>query len=60
VELAYRAEAIDVDNEFVRGLMEEFRVLFNGNVALHLTKSGARTYTAGIRWMLNPNVVIQG
>jgi phosphate-selective porin OprO/OprP len=60
IELALRAEGYEVDNARFTG--------FNGRIQGSLqnttettanNKAGAKTYTAGIRWILNPNLVIK-
>jgi phosphate-selective porin OprO and OprP len=67
VELAFRAEGFDVDDTKVNGGR------LQGNLSQYTQSSppktneydsngatsGAKTYTAGIRWILNPNLVIK-
>jgi phosphate-selective porin OprO and OprP len=67
VELAFRAEGFDVDDTKVNGGR------LQGNLSQYTqgsspktneydsngATSGAKTYTAGIRWILNPNLVIK-
>jgi phosphate-selective porin OprO/OprP len=67
IELAFRAEGYDVDDSRVSGGR------LQGNLSQYTTgsspktneysangaTSGAKTYTAGIRWILNPNLVIK-
>ena len=66
IEIAFRAEGFDVDNAAISGSGR-----FQGNLTSYSDKnneyttagagpkSGAKTYTAGIRWILNPNLVIK-
>jgi phosphate-selective porin OprO/OprP len=65
IELAFRAEGFDVDDAAISGGR------LQGNLSGYSGKnnemttngrsptSGAKTYTAGIRWILNPNLVIK-
>ena len=65
IELAFRAEGFDVDDAAISGGR------LQGNLSSYSSKnnemttngrsptSGAKTYTAGIRWILNPNLVIK-
>jgi phosphate-selective porin OprO/OprP len=70
IEALFRAEAYDVDNLVMSGASTN-RV--QGNLSRYHnntteraesrasgTESGAKTYTAGVRWILNPNVVVKG
>jgi phosphate-selective porin OprO/OprP len=70
IEALFRAEAYDVDNLIMSGATTN-RV--QGNLSSYRnaaaersesrvsgTTSGAKTYTAGVRWILNPNVVVKG
>ena len=54
VELLARVEGYDVDNISASG---DGRVQGSKNTAS--TEAGAKTYTGGVRWILNPNVVIK-
>jgi len=56
IELAFRAEGFDVDNTQISG--GRLQGNLSGASASGVT-SGAKTYTAGIRWILNPNLVIK-
>jgi phosphate-selective porin OprO/OprP len=58
VELLARAEAFDVDNISFEGSNGRVQGTLNGTSTAS-TKSGAKTYTGGVRWILNPNVVIK-
>jgi phosphate-selective porin OprO/OprP len=71
IEALFRAEAYDVSDLNISGTSTANRV--QGNLSSYRnagaersesrvsgTNSGARTYTAGIRWILNPNVVVKG
>jgi phosphate-selective porin OprO/OprP len=69
IEALFRAEAFDVADVVMSGSTNN-RVqgsISNTTSAARPTEysqsgvtSGAKTYTAGIRWILNPNVVIKG
>jgi len=71
VELAFRAEGFDVDNIDINGSLAAGRVQgalssYTGTAGVDNTSntgvgvtSGAKTYTAGIRWILNPNLVLK-
>jgi phosphate-selective porin OprO/OprP len=69
IELAFRAEGFDVDDSVIGGGSATGRL--QGNLSAYKAgktnenevsgiTSGAKTYTAGIRWILNPNLVIKG
>ncbi|CAM8384551.1 OprO/OprP family phosphate-selective porin [Candidatus Methylopumilus planktonicus] len=65
IELAFRAEGFDVDDARVSGgrLQGNLSSYASGKVNEISTSgatSGAKTYTAGIRWILNPNLVLKG
>ena len=57
IELALRAEGFDVDDLLLTGS--------NGRIQGAITsssnggKAGAKTYTAGVRWILNPNLIVK-
>jgi phosphate-selective porin OprO/OprP len=68
VELAFRVEGYSVDNTDISGSLGRVQ----GNLSSYGTgssasrastangtKSGANTYTAGVRWILNPNLVFK-
>jgi phosphate-selective porin OprO/OprP len=57
VELIARAEAFEVDNISVAG-SSRVQGSVNGTSTAS-TEAGAKTYTGGIRWILNPNFVIK-
>jgi phosphate-selective porin OprO/OprP len=56
IELAFRAEGFDVDDAQISG--GRLQGNLSGASASGVT-SGAKTYTAGIRWILNPNLVMK-
>jgi phosphate-selective porin OprO/OprP len=66
VEALFRLEGYDVENASIsggrlQGTLDSFKSASNFNEKDSGTAdSGAKTYTAGIRWILNPNVVIKG
>jgi phosphate-selective porin OprO/OprP len=58
IELGLRGEAFEVDNAaFTTALTGTGAGRIQGSV--RGTEAGAKTYTAGIRWILNPNMVIK-
>ena len=70
IEAIFRAEAYDVDDLSISGTSTANRV--QGNLSSYRnagaersesrvsgTNSGAKTYTGGVRWILNPNVVVK-
>ena len=68
IELAFRVEGYSVDdvslsgsNGRVQGNLSSYGSSSSANRAStsNGTKSGANTYTAGIRWILNPNLVLK-
>ena len=68
IELAFRVEGYSVDdanlsgsNGRVQGNLSSYGGSSSANRAStsNGTKSGANTYTAGIRWILNPNLVFK-
>ena len=69
IELAFRAEGFDVDDARISGgrlqgnlsqYAKTSSTVYNENsVAGNSPTSGAKTYTAGIRWILNPNMIIK-
>jgi phosphate-selective porin OprO/OprP len=69
IELAFRAEGFDVDDARISGgrlqgnlsqYAKSNSTVYNENsVAGNSPTSGAKTYTAGIRWILNPNMIIK-
>ncbi len=59
VELAFRIEGFRVDDTVIAGSSSSrFQGTLNGTSASGV-KSKANTYTAGIRWILNPNVIFK-
>jgi phosphate-selective porin OprO/OprP len=57
LELLARAEAYDVDNISASG---NSRVQGSRNSGdQNSSEAGAKTYTGGVRWILNPNVVVK-
>jgi phosphate-selective porin OprO/OprP len=61
IELAFRVEGFRVEdtNLGTSGLGSRLQGTLDGSGTANGTKSKADTYTAGIRWILNPNVVIK-
>jgi phosphate-selective porin OprO/OprP len=59
LELIARAEGYDVDNVNLASSANG-RIQGNTSGSGNTTESGAKTYTGGVRWILNPNVVIKG
>jgi phosphate-selective porin OprO/OprP len=62
IELAFRIEGFRVDDTtFTGGAGNGSRLqgTLDGSATANGTKSKADTYTAGIRWILNPNVVVK-
>ena len=53
IELAFRAEGYDVDNATFTGSGGRIQGSTRG------AEAGAKTYTAGIRWILNPNLILK-
>ena len=69
IEALFRFEGYDVDNATMsstsagrlQGNLNSYATdKFNEQSLTSGIESGAKTYTAGIRWILNPNVVIKG
>jgi phosphate-selective porin OprO/OprP len=61
IELAFRVEGFRVEdtNLGTSGLGSRLQGTLDGSGTANGTKSKADTYTAGIRWILNPNVIIK-
>ena len=61
IELAFRVEGFRVEdsNLGTSGLGSRLQGTLSGSGTANGTKSKADTYTAGIRWILNPNVVFK-
>jgi phosphate-selective porin OprO/OprP len=67
IELAFRAEGFDVDDARISGGRLQGNLSSYTNATTYNANanngaspsSGAKTYTAGIRWILNPNLVIK-
>ena len=64
IELAFRAEGFDVDDAKVsggrlQGNLSQYTVGKTNEYSADGATSGAKTYTAGIRWILNPNMIIK-
>jgi phosphate-selective porin OprO/OprP len=57
IELAFRAEGFDVDDTVISGGRLQGNLSGDGSTSGQT--SGAKTYTAGIRWILNPNLVMK-
>jgi len=58
IELLARVEGYDVDNISFSGTGGRVQGSVNAG-STSSTEAGAKTYTGGIRWILNPNVVIK-
>jgi phosphate-selective porin OprO/OprP len=58
IELALRAEGYDVDDVSFTGSGGRVQGSLSGSSA-NGVKAGAKTYTAGIRWILNPNLILK-
>lgn len=58
VEALLRLEGFDVDNVAMSGSNNRVQGSVTGSGSG--STSGAKTYTGGVRWILNPNVVIKG
>jgi phosphate-selective porin OprO/OprP len=58
IELLARAEGYDVDNIAFTGSNGRVQGSVNGS-STGSTEAGAKTYTGGVRWILNPNVVLK-
>jgi phosphate-selective porin OprO/OprP len=73
IELAFRAEGFDVDDALIsngrlQGNLSQYAKTSSGSPVATYNEnsvngnsptSGAKTYTAGIRWILNPNMIIK-
>ena len=60
VEALFRFEGYDVDNVNMQGSTNNrVQGSLNGASASGV-EAGAKTYTGGVRWILNPNVVLKG
>jgi phosphate-selective porin OprO/OprP len=64
IELAFRAEAFDVDDTSLSASTAgRFQGILSsgtsGSSSTSGVKSGAKTYTGGVRWILNPNLVVK-
>jgi phosphate-selective porin OprO/OprP len=61
IELAFRVEGFRVEdtNLGTSGLGSRLQGTLDGSGTANGTKSKADTYTAGIRWILNPNVIVK-
>jgi phosphate-selective porin OprO/OprP len=60
IELAFRIEGFRVeDTNLGGGVGSRLQGTLDGSGTANGTKSKADTYTAGIRWILNPNVVFK-
>ena len=64
IELAFRAEGYDVDDAQVsggrlQGNLSQYSSGKTNEYSSNGATSGAKTYTAGIRWILNPNLVMK-
>jgi len=59
IELALRAEGYDVDNVSFQGSNGRIQGSVDGNGTTNGNKAGAKTYTAGVRWILSPNLIMK-
>jgi phosphate-selective porin OprO/OprP len=62
IELALRAEGYEVDNFSNTGTGRMQGSIMNSgstNEATSGNKAGAKTYTAGVRWILSPNLIMK-
>jgi phosphate-selective porin OprO and OprP len=59
IEALFRAEGFDVDGVEMSGSNSRVQGSLSGSSANGVT-SGAKTYTGGVRWILNPNLVVKG
>ena len=60
IELALRAEGYEVDNVAFTGTGGRIQgSLQNTTESSQGNKSGAKTYTAGVRWILSPNLILK-
>jgi phosphate-selective porin OprO/OprP len=60
IELALRAEGYEVENAKFTGSNGRIQgSLQNTTETTENNKAGAKTYTAGIRWILNPNLILK-
>ena len=59
IELAFRIEGFRVEDTNILGTSSRLQGTLDGSGTASGTKSKADTYTAGIRWILNPNVVFK-
>jgi len=64
IELAFRAEGYVVDDSVInggrlQGNLSQYAAAKYNEATASGANSGAKTYTAGIRWILNPNLVIK-
>ncbi len=65
IELAFRAEGFDVEDTTLSAttagrLQGILSSTDSGSSSTSGVKSGAKTYTAGVRWILNPNLILKG
>jgi len=64
IELAFRVEGFDVEDTNLsatsggrfQGILSDGN---SGSSSASGVKSGAKTYTAGVRWILNPNLIVK-
>jgi phosphate-selective porin OprO/OprP len=60
IELALRAEGYEVDNVAFTGSGGRIQgSLRNTTESSQGNKAGAKTYTAGVRWILSPNLILK-
>ena len=60
IEALFRAEGFDVEDVAMSGSNNRVQGSLSGSGTANGTTSGAKTYTGGVRWILNPNVVLKG
>jgi phosphate-selective porin OprO/OprP len=59
IEALFRAEGFDVDDVSMSGTGQRVQGSLS-SASSNASTSGAKTYTGGFRWILNPNVVFKG
>ena len=60
IEALFRVEGFDVDGLNMSGSSNRVQGTLSGSGTSNSTTSGAKTYTGGVRWILNPNLVVKG
>jgi phosphate-selective porin OprO/OprP len=59
IELALRAEGYEVDNVSFTGSNGRIQGSIRDGETAQGNKAGAKTYTAGVRWILSPNLILK-